>query len=283
MKRRLIAWGLAILTIVTLAIPTFAHDRSDHNNDINAVLFRDKTFPKYSEKGKKLNDLEEALALCIDQFNGSDQSLLDDLCARGIHGIPNDITKIDLDRVSPFTHRSFTHLGWNHHYNSDADWETKWQKRREILLRTVNKTFNFQWLIGDKTFFEGTGIEITLHFGYDEQCDAFAAFLYYIHILSDYKYHDNSKKDTLTGQIMPLITKDRGKDDIFSELEKILPILFEDSVETKSYQGLEKSIKLLEQSNASGSELANSLLEKLKSKVPELLKEEPFFQEVFYK
>ena len=277
--KRFICWVLALTSVLALAVSAFAHDRKDHDKDINDVLFENESFPGYSEKGKKLKDLEDAIALCIDQFNGSDYRLLTVLRNHGIHGIPQDISTIDLDHVNSYTHRSFTHLGWNYHYEDNKDWEKKWKTRRTILLETVKEVFGFQSNIKMVGLFKFEKV-------YDDQCDAFAAFLYYLHILSDYKYYDEGQRDTLTDQVMPLVSNGEDKD-IFSELESIFPVLFENSVTERSYIGLEQNIKQLENDaekldSIRYTELANSLLEELESRVPALLKAEPFFSKVFY-
>lgn len=270
---------LALFFVIAAAVPAFAHNRNDHDQDINDVLFENESFPGYSEKGKKLKDLEDAVALCIDQFNGSDYRLLTVLRNHGIHGIPKDISTINLDHVNSYTHRSFTHLGWNHHYEDNKDWEKKWKTRRTILLETVKEVFGFQSSIKMVELFKFEKV-------YDDQCEAFAAFLYYLHILSDYKYYDEDQRDTLTDQVMPLISN--GEDeDIFSELESIFPVLFENSITERLYIGLEQNIKQLENDaeksdSISYTELANSLLKELASRVPALLKAEPFFSKVFY-
>lgn len=286
MMKRLICWVLALISVLALAVPAFAHDRKDHDKDINDVLFNNGSFPGYSKKGKNLKDLENAVALCIDQFNGSDYRLLVDLSDHGIKGIPKDIKTIDLIKVNAYTHRGFTHMGWNYHYDDDEEWEKKWQIRRKILLQTVEEVFGFR----SKTKMVGfLGFEKV----YDDQCDAFAAFLYYLHILSDYKYYEGDKKDTLTNQVMPLVADtDSEEGDIFSELQRILPIVFQASVKDKDYFGLETTIKMLE-NDVRGLEnidddnfqqhhdIVEKLFKHLKSIVPGLLQKEPFFNKVF--
>ena len=286
MMKRLICWVLALISVLALAVPAFAHDRKDHDKDINDVLFNNGSFPGYSKKGKNLKDLENAVALCIDQFNGSDYRLLVDLSDHGIKGIPKDIKTIDLIKVNAYTHRGFTHMGWNYHYDDDEEWEKKWQIRRKILLQTVEEVFGFR----SKTKMVGF---LRFEKVYDDQCDAFAAFLYYLHILSDYKYYEGDKKDTLTNQVMPLVADtDSEEGDIFSELQRILPIVFEESVKDRDYLWLEITIKGLEK-DAKGLEdiddenfqqhhdIVEKLFEHLKSIVPGLLQKEPFFNKVF--
>lgn len=286
MMKRFIAWVLVIILLVSFAVPAFAHDRKDHDKDINDVLFNNGSFPGYSKKGKNLKDLENAVALCIDQFNGSDYRLLADLRDHGIKGIPKDIKTIDLIKVNAYTHRGFTHMGWNYHYDDDEEWEKKWQMRRKILLQTVEEVFGFRSKTKMVGFFKFEKV-------YDDQCDAFAAFLYYLHILSDYKYYDGDKKDTLTNQVMPLVAStDSEEGDIFSELERVLPIVFAASVKDKDYFGLETTIKMLETDARSleyvddenfqqHHDVVVKLFEHLESKVPGMLQKEPFFSKVF--
>ena len=288
MKKRLIAWVLVLLTMLTISVPAFAGNQDEHSAIIERVLFGDGEYKKtlqaagQKKKKQKLEDLENAVALCLDQFNNTDQGLLDSLNKHGVHGIPKSIDAFSFPGNS-MSHREQTHLGWKHNYekSDNFDWPQIWKTRKNILLQTVNKVFGFQWLAGEWSIFGKT-----IQLGYDDQCDAFAAFLYYLHVLGDYKEYNPSQRDSLTGKVIPLVTDD--KENFFSELERVLPILLEDSVGTKSYQGFIHDIKKMKDDvkkmdNIDYAELADTLLEKLERNVPNLLKNEPFFEDVFYK
>ncbi len=292
MKKRLTCWILVILLMLPLSVPASAHDKKEHDQTIESVLFGNKNYKKgldeSSQEYKKIDNLEKAVALCLDQYNGNYKDELKELKDCKIHGLPKKID--DIDFSSNQHHRRMTHMGWNAVYPEKAHWE----KRQAILLQTVNDVFSFKPKAGKWTF----GV-VTVDFGYKEQCKAFAEFLYYLHILGEYvpgKEAEDTKDKRLTMYDMIPPTRQHpgeGNEDIFWELKRILPIISEASVKTSAYKGLETDIKKLEQDarklgdmNKENfqqySDIINELLDHLKSKMPNILKEEPFFKKAFY-
>lgn len=287
--KRLVAWVLTLVfSIVALAVPVFAHNKTEHDRIIESILFGEKnyknTFVKGSEEYEALTALENAVAICLDQYNGSYVEKLKALNDQGIHGIPDSIKDIDFNGNE--YHRKYTHKGWNYQYSDNKDKDkAHWDTRKTLLLQTVNDAFSFKLLAGKWLIFD---------FGYEDQCEAFAKFLYYLHVLGDYDCDDAKNKRYIIGCVMQMAREHASDDnpDIFWELESIFPILFESSTKAVAYKGLEQDMKLLAQqarklgdlSNENFQqyhEIANELIEKLKSKVPGLLKEEPFFKGVF--
>lgn len=281
--RRLTSWVLAILAVFSLAAPAFAHNMAEHNRIIERILFGNeeyiKTLTKGSEEYSALTALEYAVAICLDQYNGNYTDQLNALNRRGIHDIPKSIDEIDF-KANEY-HRRYTHRGWDQDY-SGFD-KAHWSIRKTLLLQTVNDVFGFKRFAGKWLVFD---------FGYDDQCEAFAEFLYYLHVLGD--YDDAKEKKVIVGCVMPLAREHPGEQnrDIFWELEQILPVLFKSSTKDVAFTGLVQDIKILaEEARQLGDlttenfeqyrEIANALMQKLESKVPFLLSKEAFFSNIF--
>ena len=286
MKKRSICWALALLMVMPLAIPASGHDKKGHDKIIESILFGKEnykdTLAKDSKEYEALDSLEKAVAICLDQYNGSYAAELNDLNDRGIPGIPDNIEKIDF--TGNQHHRRYTHRGWNFQYTTDL---AHWDMRKTLLLQTVNHVFKFKkkMVLTDRWPFMTSE--------YKDQCEAFAMFLYYLHILGD--YDDAKEKKVIIGNVIPLAREHPGDDneDIFWELDKVLPIIFQSSSGDVAYKGLEQDIKLLAQEARGLGELSDEnfqqyctitedLIEKLESKAPEFLKEEPYFIKIFY-
>ena len=291
MKKRIICIFVIATILFSLTGNALAHGKEKHDPIIERVLFGDesfkKAFPKNDERYKKKEDLEYAVALAIDQYNYNSESYLQYLQSRGIHGLPKTIEKMNYSG-SVNEHRRHTHLGWNFPYlGENLD---KWNIRKDILLQTTNSVFGFKRAAG-----KWVGI---LDFKYDEQCEAFAALLYYIHILGDYVGTKEARD--LVGKVIPLVRNSPGKEneDIVYELQEwILPIVLKNSVISNKtlYDSLMRDLKTISKEGRDlGGEnhitenyteycdLASVLLSKLESKLPTLLKDEPFFRDVFY-
>ena len=293
MKKRIVSFILTFSVLFSCSFHVYAYVKDKHDEIIECVLFGNanysRTLSSASEHFKDLQDLKNATALCVDQYQGNYADLLEALQARGIHGLPKSISEID------FTfnqyHRKYTHRGWNFDYSLDD--LGHWAIRKEILLQTVNHTFEFSKIAGEWGI-----LGITKQFDYDEQCDAFAAFLYYLHVIGDFEA--SKSKGMIIGNVIPLVREHPGEknEDIIWELERILPIIFKESSKTNKrlYDSLMSDLKSigLDGRRLEGSggmtdenfpeyhELIEKLIDKLESKVPSLLKDEPFFAKTFF-
>ena len=242
MMKRFIAWVLVIISLISFSISAFAHDKDAHDKVVKDVLFGENRAAFMGEQQEKLNYLLNAVAICLDQYNGKYNDELQELNDGGVSGIPESINEIDFKGNE--YHRMFTHRGWNHIYPLDRG---KWETRKTILLQTVKDVFDFHSRIKLVGF-------LRIEKEYSDQCDAFAAFLYYLHILGEYvpsKEHEESGEgNSATMRVMiPLARQHPGEcnEDVFWELERILPIVFKASVKEKDYSGLEVAISDLEQ------------------------------------
>ncbi len=220
----------------------------------------------------KIAVLESASYLAIDQFNENGQYDLDTLKAYGVSGLP---TLRDIDyTASGKTHRSCTHRGWDFEYGGLE--EGRWKQRKQILLNTADAVFDFR--------------------GNEKQKESFCAVIYYIHILGDLMDDESYKKKN--GLIMdPGGRSDKA--DIIDELLKHFNVLFADQKSTHKYLFLttrmgDYNTKLSKIVQSKGGintdekfalrqEYVKGLMELLPLYLPEMLKEEEFFYNTFYK
>ena len=213
--------------------------------------------------------------LTIDQFNEDGQKEIDALKKFGVKNLPK-LNDIDYS-ASSRTHRRQTHRGWTAEEGLyEGDVLERWKIRKDILINTVEKIFDFN--------------------GNEAKKDSFCALIYYIHILEDRSagetYYTNAEIMELGGRT--------DEQDIACELLKYIEILFEDQKHTHKYQHvvskleiLDSGIKELLKSQPAGlmssetfakyQEYAEDMKEVLTCNLPEMLKDEDFFSEVFYR
>ncbi|MBQ8150433.1 MAG: hypothetical protein IJ041_07930 [Clostridia bacterium] len=286
---------LIILLFAVYAPNAYAPNTSKHNKSIENLLFSAPSKLKKEEK-EKLDLLENALALCIDQFKSNDSgySFLND---KEIYGFPKTLAEINCPggKYGHHSHRQFTHQGWNFDYSkdsivteADSKWaKEKWPKRKKILLATVEKVFNFNKFWPDA---------VDYHLGYNEKCESFSALLYYLHLLEDQSAMDSfSKYQESEGELMALAGYSNDTHAIIPEIQRHLIVL----VEIKDYN-YEKLMWLLDQrnresavfSNAHGirisedqfplyKECVKNVLKDLDDYLDKILEKQPFFNEVF--
>ena len=152
----------------------------------------------------------------------------------------------------------------------------KWPIRQNILRNSVGAVFNFN--------------------GNDEQKEAFCELLYYIHILGD---HEDDTSYRVSNGLKIDVGGRHDKEDIIHKLLNLLPILFPDQTNTHKYRTLTTKLHSI---NSKLDKLVNSVggintdekfaerqvlvakaIEILSLYLPEMLKKEPFFNEVFYR
>lgn len=305
MKRRILTTLLLLMLFVGIVSSAAAHDsQSEHDKDLKLVLFGSRDKLLSGDEKEAFRAIANAAALTIDQFsaNATKRSkekeyndLQSELQMMGLPELPVDFDSIDLNckvtkdgkNITANTHRKYTHLGWNYNKYPDAEF---WKRRKQILLHTVNWTlFNsnaaFSWLpwVSDALYSPS------------EQCEAFCALVYYIHILGDHIGGDKPEKMT---NIEPLIQyTNMTTPGIIAELKEQLQIVFFSQITSWTYAGLIQELTSLEikaEQNCAtwgavdteekckkNQEYAKELLEILSRSVPNLLKNEPFFADHF--
>lgn len=273
-----LASALLALLIAFSAVPGMAHNYSEHNEMLRAVLFGDPTENSRGsgEKRKAMSALECASYIAIDQFNSYGKKRLEKLKEYDVPNLPS-LDEMDYKAYGN-KHRFFTHSGWGFYYDKN-EWESKWEKRQNVLLETVKKVFN----LDDQ-----------------KKINSFAAILYYIHILGDYIPCNDDTHEI--GGIMISFAHGHPSDtnrDVIYELEYYFEILFRDQKKTNVYREMklelddvaEKARKLesttgginTDEKRKEYADYAKETLKILENNVHILLKNEPFFANLFYK
>lgn len=285
MQRRVLSFLLALALLAYLAIPVFAHEREEHDDDIEYVLFGDRDYKEtHPNDSRKIQAIEDATYLCVDQFNGNGKKELENLQNEKIPEIPKTIDEFDFK--GNYAHRNFTHRGWNVNYDSSAHWDV----RQKILRNTVDKE-----LFSDvKTIFTWLPWNDEKK-NYKEQCENFCVLLYYIHIIGD---HIEADKYTGLAYVDPLTNlNDRENPGIIPDLIKCCDTLFKDQTNSYTYKEFRQELEALqvtsdkltsskggvntEEKFVEYHKCSEDLLELLSIYVPKLLKKEDFFAKAF--
>lgn len=266
---------IVLLIVMSLfRAPVYADTSPGHNSALRKVLFGNNRV----RDTDKMDALNDACQLAIDQHNNDSQKLLDSLRER-VPSLPKSVEEFDVGHGK--LHRNYTHKGWDYEYKND---EAHWSDiRKKIILDTVNHEFDF-----------GLLSNITV-LGYDERCNSFSALIYYVHILQDHKTNKEFHKNY--GEI-PLVKGKYDKYGIIEELEKHCAILFAEFEDTKEYRKLFNDLALhkkrIKRIYSSRSDLSNSdtyeeyrksaegILEMLEDNIPVLLSKTKFFKKAFY-
>ena len=264
----------AVILLECVPGKSLAYERKGHDALMLKILFKNfKVVENDSSIQDEIKALECASYLAIDQFNGNGQKDLDFLLNYGVKGIPEDVSSISYKGGGD--HRSHTHRGWDFSlYTLTKD---LWPTRKQILLNTADKVFDFQ--------------------GEEAKKNSFCALLYYIHILGDHMADKNHK--VKNGLKMDVGGKNKDKEDIIHELLKHIRILFADQKHTHKYRGLTTALgiynsRLAELVQSEGGintdekfqqkqKYVKTLVEDvLPNYLPEMLKNEQFFYKTFY-
>ena len=289
MKHRIVSVLITIFVLLLYApINAFGFDEGEHNEYMERVLFGKTAYKQVNKEELKnvVQSLEYASYLCVDQYSAhlhpNDSKKIEYLKNRKIDDVP-ELSEIDF--IGNQYHRRYTHKGWNYNYENDD--KANWQKRKTLLLNTVNKELRFGYF------------SKKLWFGYDPKCEHFAALLYYVHVLGDYIAAEWKTKET-TYNMIHLADQHDKSNSLIIELQQHLSALFKDQKkESYDYKGLMKAI---DEINSKASAIQHSegginteeefniyhqcaldLMDVLIERVPKLLKNEEFFAKVFYK
>ena len=208
-QRRWISLGLLLLCLLncTSGICETKFDDKDHNRWTEEILFGNPSYRSSKPESivTAIDCLEDALLLCIDQFNMSYQRKLDSLNMQKIPGIPTDISAIDFSAGT--NHRVFTHRGWYHVY---ADFEIQRghaDVRKQLLFAVVNHVFSFEKDCSSPERAE-------------KVCDSMCCLLYVTHILGD-RYHSKAYYGANSTLLLAEETES-----IIHDLLVCLPVLF---------------------------------------------------------
>ena len=304
MKKRVIALLLAAAMFVMGGAPAVVHEKQDeHDKDLKYALFGSREKVLSGDEKVIFKAISNAAALTIDQYSLNEterkkekvyKKLQEDLDNLGLPKISICFDDLDLNRtvapdgknIAPNTHRKYTHLGWNYKNYPNEEF---WKLRKQVLLHTVNWT-----LFNDKAAFSWVpGLSDALY-SPSEQCEAFSAMVYYIHILGDHIEGDVSQK---LEYLEPIQYVDAFTPGIITELKEQLRIVFKSQNKSWSYAGLMDAITTLEVETEEeyktwgkldtnekceiNKYYAEEILRVLSAYLPQLLANEPFFNNHF--
>lgn len=278
--KRIISVFLVLTSLFVLVSPVLAYDAEEHDEYLEKVLFGNPDYSKaHTDVKDKIQMLEYASYLAIDQCNGKGQEKLDFLKSHRVKKLPK-LSEIDLDGIFYGSHRNYTHRGWDYKYQDD---KANWPERQKLLKSTVNKIFNFGAWNERRDYKSKT-------------CESFSALIYYVHILGDIIEEDNYKKNDLTISFAKNNVSDSNPD-VFWELKKHCEVVFENNTDSMTYKSLIQKMDVLagKARSIAGSDggvttnekfeeyhgYAEELMDLLCNYVPLLLKKEVFFKEVF--
>jgi len=270
----------------------FASDDIVHNTQMLQVLFG-KSSQMQSDDGRLLyiggftgNKKESLLALqkavywCVDEYNGHlieyARPYLNDLVRFGVDNVPQ------YDKIN-FTanqyHGRYTHMGWDHTYPRGPryDFQEIWGLRKNLLLSTVERVFNFQ---PEEMY----------------KKDSFAALLYYVHILGDHSANTKSTLPTRMRVNRRLSLRGRTviREDILWELEHHISQLFREQTNATEYRAVMNYLQrqatkpeftyaqtISDDEYKELQSFAKGILDNLVENIPALLSREKFFLRVF--
>lgn len=288
MKKRIFALFMSIVLTVSLQLmPVYAYDAEEHDAYLEQVLFGEPTYKDSQTESikTKVMMLEYASYLAIDQDRGEGKKELQYLKEQKVKEIP-DLADFDLTGIFYGNHRNYTHRGWDYIYiipKGEKHDKANWPVRKKLLCSTLNKVFDF-------------GIKNELFGKACQECNSFAALVYYVHILGDHLERDSYKVDDLT---IPL-ARDHVSDsnpDVYWEIKKNCEILFAAQNRSATYSSFIQELDelaaksrtlvssegglndtIFPQYKKYASELMNLLIDY----IPLLLENEDFFKNEFY-
>ena len=265
-----------------------SEDRKKHDADIEMVLFGERNYKSTHPVIKeKIQALQDATYLALDQFNNGGAKALDFLRERGIPDLPSTIGEFKFK--GNYSHRLFTHRGWNLGNEKDA----KWSIRVKILRNTVHNEL-FQALDTPLSWFPWAEGVV---FGKKDtkQQESFCILLYYIHVLGD---HLQAEKFTDLAYISPLV-RPNNKDNpgLIPEVLLCMKDLFSSQINSYAYISLKQELENIQDRsevliNSSGGinteekftgyhQCADDVLNVLSQYIPQLLDNETFFHDAF--
>ena len=274
MKKYLASLLCVALIVFAMPMQLNAYERKEHDEIMLTILFRKFSYAcNNADVQDELDVLKSACYLAIDQFNSSGQKDLDILKNYKVKKLPDKVEQIGY-KASGRNHRDFTHRGWNFSYTGEM--AELWPKRQNVLRRAVAQVFNLK-------------VD-------DPQTESFCELLYYIHIIGDHEDDEsymisNGRKIDVGGR--------HDNEDIIHKLLELFEVLFNDQRDSHKYRGLTANLQSIDSElskliNSEGGinsdekfqkhqELVKELIDILSLYIPEMLKKEPFFNDVFYK
>lgn len=221
--------------------PVKWNDANDHNRWTEWMLFGNPNYTGWKpEKIKKQVELlEDALLVCLDQYNSKYQDKMANLHSE-IPDIPENIDCINFTAGNfhqETGHRAFTHRGWNHMYIKPEIDKSHPEIRKQILIYAVGHVFVFEkHMPSDQS---------------EKVCDAMCCLMYNLHIIQD-RYH--SQVWYGAAGMLPLADRGSGTETVIHDLLECIPVLFPEQkkMNESGYKELVSGLNRIEESILSG-------------------------------
>ena len=282
--KAIISYFLALM-LCSFSMASFAeiepvkwNDAKDHNRWTEWMLFGNPSYSSYKTPEIKLRveQLEDALLLCIDQFNGSYEEKLAKLSF--IRNVPDELSSIDFKAGT--NHRVYTHRGWNHVYAQFEIEKSHPDTRKQLLIAVVEYVFPIKRYTSSE---QATKV-----------CDAMGSLLYNMHVIED-RFHSRA----YYGAASTLLLSDSSTqtESVTHDLLDCLPILFpnqkneKNSADNELVSGLRRisnSVVSARKNNNSTEafilidrQYAEELKDLLAEYLPKLLQMQQWFLEAF--
>lgn len=173
--KRFSAFLLAVILLLCNTTVVQACDENQSNTYITQILFGDDASSHDSDEDVKM--LLDAIYICCEQADNLGQDKLDYLKKQKVNQVPS-LANINIKSDSLL---ECSHNYWEYEYAANKKVQ---EKRKKILLNTVNEVFDF-------------GTISNLFGSKSGKCNSFSAFLYYSHLLSDYLADDPENTSTV--------------------------------------------------------------------------------------
>ena len=182
MIKRIVAFILTIVLLLSISSTVFACDEKQTNTYVTQILFGNNALSKANDQNVKM--LMSALYLCSEQSDNQGQDKVDYLKAMKVSGVPSlSDLNINTNNLMECSHNT-----WEYVF---AAFKKNQASRKKVLRNTVNKVFDFGFVnnfVGSK----------------NGKCNSFAALLYYSHILTDYLADNPDETETnINGKMTP--------------------------------------------------------------------------------
>ena len=267
-------------------------DLLSHSDDYSKLLTGNGYFHNGAQRNIFLTGLTHIMCLTVDSMHDRNGRPMPDVYT-AVDFLNKNRKHLKIDKLNDAdvkefltpagnTHGVYTHLGWEHIYPDDDNFQERW------MIKT-----NTRWLIRKKLLCDFLGKNFNFFLNKKKQ-DSFAALLYYVHILGD---HENNKANTAYTRI-PIKSFDEQKNDpdwrgwyeydqrwkpqttIIAELNKHIPILFKGQENSPFYKNLLNGINddFMPENQK---EKAKRILQILFDNTPHLLKNEKFAEKYY--
>lgn len=273
----LILWSVSVAAFAEIE-PVKWNDAKDHNRWTEWMLFGNPSYSSYKTPEIKLRveQLEDALLLCIDQFNGNYEEKLAKISF--IQDVPKELSSIDFKAST--NHRAYTHRGWNHVYAQFEIEKSHPDIRKQLLIAVVEYVFPIRKYASSEQA--------------KRMSDAMGCLLYNMHVIED-RYHSKA----YYGAASTLLLSDSSAqtESVTHDLLACLPVLFTDqkSEKNRAYNELSTGLRRVANSIVSARKNDNStealilidrqyseeLRKLLAEYLPQLLQMQPWFLDAF--